>query len=431
MDKQERLLKEIKEMVSFRLDFNKEPTDEEVMELITCAVLEKAREYYLDIEEKEHLIRVVFNAMRRLGVLQPLLEDSSVTEIMVNGPEQVFIEKEGRIVETDIRIESREKLEDMIQNIVAGVNRTVNEASPLVDARLKDGSRVGVILQPIALNGPILTIRKFPQEPLTMEDLIRYGSISEEAAEILRILVEAKYNIFICGGTGSGKTTFLNALSNFIPPDERVITIEDSAELQINRVKNLVRTETRNVNTEGKGGVGIRDLIKISLRMRPERIVVGEVRGEEALDMLQAMNTGHDGSLSTGHANSCRDMLNRLATMVLMAAPLPHDAINQQIASAIDIIIHLSRLRDKSRRVVEIVELKGYENREFSLNPLFVFEEKGEKPDGSLQGELKGTGNLLVRTQKLRMAGKSLLGKVENEGYVRETVGGAGQQERT
>jgi len=316
--------------------------------------------------------------MRRLDVLQPLIDDKSITEIMINGPDSIFIERDGRVSKLNVKFESRRKLEDVIQTIVSRVNRTVNEASPIVDARLPDGSRVNVVLPPIALNGPVVTIRKFPEKPMTIEQLIKYGSITEEVAEVLERLVKAKYNIFICGGTGSGKTTFLNALSNFIPKDERIVTIEDSAELQITGVENIVRLETRNANTEGKGEITIRDLIRTSLRMRPERIIVGEVRGKEALDMLQAMNTGHDGSLSTGHANSTKDMLSRLETMVLSGAEMPLEAIRQQIASAIDIIIHLGRLRDKSRRTLEITEVVEYKNGQIVLNPLYEFVEEGK-----------------------------------------------------
>lgn len=399
------LLHEIKDTVSARLDLNRGYSDEEYEEIITRVVFEKAREHYLDMTERQELIRQVFNEMRRLGALQPLLEDESITEVMVNGPQHVFIEQDGRIKESGITIESQEKLEDMIQAIVARVNRVVNEASPLVDARLKDGSRVSVILPPIALDGPVITIRKFPSKPLTVEELIRKGSFTHEAAEFLNKMVRARCNIFICGGTGSGKTTFLNALANFIPPEERIVTIEDSAELQLKSLKNVVRTETRNAGSQSRGQVSIRDLIKMSLRLRPDRIIVGEVRGPEALDMLQAMNTGHDGSLSTGHGNSPQDMLRRLETMVLMGATLPLQAVRQQIASALDVIIHLSRLRDKTRRVLEITEVVGYENQEIVLNPLFIFREKGESDQGEVLGQLEKSGSQLINTQKCQMAG--------------------------
>ena len=402
------LLQDIKRIIGENIDLKKELCDEEIEEIITKAVFEKARETYISVSEKQFLISYIFNSMRRLDIIQPLLDDHTVTEIMINGPKDIFIEQEGRLRKLELSFESREKLEDVIQSIVSKVNRTVNESSPIVDARLEDGSRVSVVLQPIALNGPILTIRKFSEKPLTMEQLLACGSINKQAAEVLERMVRARYNLFICGGTGSGKTTFLNVLSNFIPPDERIVTIEDSAELQIINVKNIVRLETRNANTEGKGQITIRDLIRTSLRMRPDRIIVGEVRGGEALDMLQAMNTGHDGSLSTGHANSTKDMLSRLETMVLMASAFPLEAIRQQIASALDVIIHLGRLRDKSRRVLEISEVAGYQDGEIKLNPLFVFREEKEsdkESENELSEELgrdKGTGDkvrgTLVRT---------------------------------
>jgi len=401
----ETLLREIREIINERVDYNKDITDDEMKELVMNTVFERSRQQYMSIQDKQEIIQAIFNSMRRLDVLQPIIEDKTVTEIMVNGPDNIFIEKEGKIMRLETAFESRERLEDVIQSIVAKVNRTVNEASPMVDARLSDGSRVSVVLPPIALNGPILTIRKFPEKPITMEQLIEFGSITEEASEMLKALVKAKYNIFISGGTGSGKTTFLNALSSFIPEDERIITIEDSAELQISGIDNIVRLETRNANTEGKGEITIRQLIKTSLRLRPERIIVGEVRGEEALDMLQAMNTGHDGSLSTGHANSTEDMLSRLETMVLSAAQMPLEAIRQQIASAINIIIHLSRIRDKSRKVMEISEVVGYINGKIRLNPLFVYEEEGETADKRVVGSLKRTSNDLVNRYKLKMAG--------------------------
>jgi len=401
------LISEIKQAVNNNIDLNKDISDEEIKEAITQAVFERSAKTYLSIAEKQDIITAVFNSMRRLDVLQPLVDDKSITEIMINGPDNIFIEKGGKVFKTDVRFESRQKLENVIQSIVSKVNRTVNEASPIVDARLKDGSRVNVVLPPVALNGPVMTIRKFPDRPMTIEQLIESGSITEEAAQVLQRMVISKYNIFICGGTGSGKTTFLNALSNFIPQDERIVTIEDSAELQIVNIENIVRMETRNVNTEGKGEITIRDLIKASLRMRPDRIIVGEVRGAEALDMLQAMNTGHDGSISTGHANSTKDMLSRLETMVLCGAQLPLDAIRQQIASAIDILVHLSRLRDKSRRVMEITEIIGYSDREIKLNPLFVFEEEGETADKRVIGTLRRTKNKIIHKYKFKLAGVS------------------------
>jgi len=406
-EEREELISEIKQTVNNNIDLKKDISDEEIKEAITQAVFERSSRSYLSISEKRDIITAVFNSMRRLDVIQPLVDDKSITEIMINGPDNIFIEKDGKVFRTDVCFESRQKLENVIQSIVSKVNRTVNEASPIVDARLKDGSRVNVVLPPIALNGPVMTISKFPDRPMTIEQLIELGSITEEAARVLQRMVIAKYNIFICGGTGSGKTTFLNALSNFIPKDERIVTIEDSAELQIVNIENIVRMETRNANTEGKGEISIRDLIKTSLRMRPERIIVGEVRGAEALDMLQAMNTGHDGSISTGHANSTKDMLSRLETMVLCGAQLPLDAIRQQIASGIDILVHLSRLRDKSRRVMEITEIVEYSDREIKLNPLFVFEEEGETADKRVIGTLKRTKNKMVHKYKFKLAGVS------------------------
>ena len=398
---------EVRKIVADRLDLLKEITDEEIQAEISKVVMEISKEQYLTLGEKKELLEGVFNSMRGLDVLQPLVDDPSITEIMINGPHRVFVEQAGKLYQKNISFGSNEKLENIILNIVAKVNRTVNEANPIVDARLLDGSRVNVVLPPIALDGPTVTIRKFPETPMTVEQLIAYKSITEEVAEVLERLVKAKYNIFISGGTGSGKTTFLNALSNFIPKDERIITIEDSAELQIQGIPNLVRLETRNANMEGKGEITIRDLIKSSLRMRPERIVVGEVRGAEALDMLQAMNTGHDGSLSTGHANSTKDMLSRLETMVLSGNQIPIDAIRQQIASAIDIIIQLTRLRDKSRRTIEISELVEYKNGEIVLNTLYKFEEEGEDEEKHIIGSLKRTENPMKHTFKLRMAGLS------------------------
>ncbi len=397
----------IREIVSQRIDLTRNISDDEIREVIAQVVSEYSQREYLSLNEKSEIMEAVFNSMRGLDVLQPLVDDPSITEIMINGPHNVFIEKNGRLFKTDVDFVTNEKLENVIVNIVSKVNRTVNEANPIVDARLLDGSRVNVVLPPIALCGPTVTIRKFPEDPMTMQKLIGFGSLTEEVAELLERMVRAKFNIFISGGTGSGKTTFLNALSNYIPKDERVITIEDSAELQIEGVENLVSLETRNANMEGKGEVTIRDLIRSSLRMRPERIVVGEVRGAEALDMLQAMNTGHDGSLSTGHSNSTRDMLSRLETMVISGNNIPIEAIRQQIASAIDIIIQLSRLRDKSRRTIEIAEVAGYENGEVKLNVLYKFVEHGEDPDGRIIGGLERTGNPMINKYKFHMAGLS------------------------
>lgn len=404
-DRRDKLIQQIKEIVCHSIDLKKDPTDEDIDNVITEIVFKKAKEHHITVSERQEIIRTIFNSMRRLDILQPLIDDKSITEIMINGPDNVFIERDGKVIKLDAAFENDKKLENIIQSIVGKVNRSINESSPIVDARLSDGSRVNAVLPPIALNGPTLTIRKFPEKPMTIEKLIEYESLKEEAADILRRMVIAKYNIFICGGTGSGKTTFLNALSNFIPPDERIVTIEDSAELQIINIPNIVRMETRDANTEGKGEITVRDLIKNSLRMRPDRIIIGEVRGAEALDMLQAMNTGHDGSLSTGHGNSTVDMLRRLETMVLSGTSMPLDAIRHQISSAIDIIIHLGRLRDKSRRVLEITEVLGYRDGEIELNPLFKFLEEGETEDKKIIGTLKRTENKMVNTLKFKMAG--------------------------
>lgn len=401
----ELLIREIRSKVSANMDMSRDFSDDEIREFIMGVVFELSKQHYMDLMERKELIEAVFNSMRRLDVLQPIIEDKSVTEIMVNGSNSIFVEREGKIFCLNMRFENDEKLEDVIQSIVSRTNRTVNEASPIVDARLPDGSRVNVVLKPVALNGPILTIRKFPETPMTMLQLIDASSLTREAAEALMSFVKARYNIFIFGGTGSGKTTFLNALAGLIPSDERIITIEDSAELQIENIKNIVRLETRNPNIEGRGQITIRDLIKTSLRMRPERIIVGEVRGAEAFDMLQAMNTGHDGSLSTGHANTPMDMLGRLETMVLSAAALPLDAIRQQVASAIDILVHLSRLRDRSRRVLGIFEVEGCTKGHIKLNPLFEFIDKGDLPDGKVEGSLERTGNKLKNIEKFKMAG--------------------------
>lgn len=370
---------------------------------------EMFQDVYIPIEEKADITDQVYSAIRGLGILDSIIHDDTITEVMINGPDHVFIEQNGRVRRISDTFENEQKLEDIIQRVVGMAGREVNQANPIVDTRLPDGSRVNVVLPPISLNGAIVTIRKFSKEPMTIAKLIEYGSITQEIADVLEILVKAKYNIFICGGTGSGKTTFLNAVSHFIPKDERIITIEDSAELQIEGLDNLVSLETRNANTAGVGAVTIRDLIRSSLRMRPERIIVGEVRGAEALDMLQAMNTGHDGSLSTGHANSTKDMLSRLETMVLTGAEgLPLDAVRQQIASAIDIIIHLSRLRDRSRKTMEITEVTGYENGQIQLNPLYVFEEDENSTLERVIGSLKRTKNPLVNQLKLRIAGINL-----------------------
>ena len=404
------LKKEIRRRILESLTFERQMPDEELAELIDEEILNFSGGG-LRLQERLLLQKELFDSFRRLDILQELVDDPEITEIMVNGPEEIFVESKGRIRRWEKRFESKEQLLDLIQQIVSSVNRIVNTSSPIADARLADGSRVHVVLEPVALDGPILTIRKFP-EPVTMERLLSYGSISEEAAVFLQKLVEARYNIFVSGGTGAGKTTFLNALSEFIPSGERVITIEDSAELRLRHIENLVRLETREANAEGQGAIGIGMLIRAALRMRPDRILIGEVRGKEALDLLQAMNTGHDGSFSTGHANSPRDMLARLETMVLMAAELPLPAIRSQIASAVDIMVHVARLRDKSRKVTAIEEVDRYENGEIILNSLYRFQEHekgGEKNEASrrVEGGLEKTGELRHR-EKLRMAGIEL-----------------------
>lgn len=404
-EREQQLVAEIKKYVTENLPLSK-MEDEELEEKIEDIVAQRLQGAYCPIDQKVSVVQQVYSSIRGFGLLDSIISDDTITEVMINGPENVFIEQNGRLFKLDKQFESQRRLEDIIQRIVGLAGREVNQANPICDTRLPDGSRVNVVLPPIALCGPTLTIRKFSKTPMTIEKLIQYGSITQEIADKLQLLVKAKYNIFICGGTGSGKTTFLNALSNYIPKDERVITIEDSAELQITGVENLVSLETRNANASGAGQITIRDLIKSSLRMRPERIVVGEVRGGEALDMLQAMNTGHDGSLSTGHANSTEDMLSRLETMVLQgAAGLPLEAIRQQIASAVDIIIHLSRLRDKSRKTMEICEVVGYEKGEIILNPLYVFEEDENSTLEKVSGSLNRTKNPMKNDFKLRLAG--------------------------
>lgn len=385
----ERLQKEIRK----KIDFSRDVPDEEIADLIDEIILKKARTSFLSIDDKLRLRQELFYSIRRLDILQELVDDNSVTEIMVNGTDSIFIERKGALQRWDKHFDSVQTLQDVIQRIVAKSNRVVNESSPIVDARLENGSRVNVVLNPVALNGPILTIRRFPDKPIGMKDLVNFGAITEEAVEFLRKLVICGYNIFISGGTGSGKTTFLNALSNFIPDDQRVITIEDSAELQIQNVPNLVRLETRNANVEGCQPITIRDLIRSSLRMRPDRIIVGEVRGAEAMELLSAMNTGHDGSLSTGHGNSTADMMARLETMILMGIELPLAAIRRQLSSGIDIIVHLGRLRDKSRKVLEISEMCGIENGEIKVVPLFLFQETGMS-GRKIVGELNRVGTL-------------------------------------
>lgn len=390
------------ERVMLNMDMSKETGEEELQEIIRSVLDEAAKEEFLSLSEKIRISRELFNAFRRLDILQDLIEDDTVTEIMVNGIENIFYEKGGRIFRTDRHFISEDRLNDVIQQIVGSANRYVNETSPIVDARLSDGSRVNVVLKPVAVNGPIMTIRKFPKEAVTMKQLVRMGSLTEEAAAFIEILVKSKYNIFVSGGTGAGKTTFLNAMSDYIPKDERIITIEDNAELQIRGVDNLVSLESRNANLEGEGAVSIRDLIKSALRMRPDRIIVGEVRGEETVDMISsAMLNGHSGSMSTGHANNPADMLHRLETMMMMGIDLPLQAIQRQIASALDVIIHLGRLRDKSRRVLQIEEILGYEEGRIQTKTLYEFREEGmedEKVKGSIVkvSEIENRGKLMA-----------------------------------
>ncbi len=409
----------IRENLLKQIEYRVDASDEEVLSIIEEEILVLSKDQYLPLATKNRLRMEIFHSIRKYDILQQLIEDSSVTEIMVNGISDIFIERNGKLERFHAQFESKEKLEDVIQQIVSKSNRVVNESHPIVDARLSltdredteilaDAScRVNVVLSPIAINGPILTIRRFPDKPIEMEDLIRMQSISIRAAEFLEKLVICKYNIFISGGTGSGKTTFLNVLSGYIPQNERIITIEDSAELKLQNIDNLVRLETRNANMEGVVPITIRDLIKSSLRMRPDRIIVGEVRGAEALDMIQAFNTGHDGSLSTGHSNSAKDMLSRLETMILMAMDLPLEAIRRQIASGVDLIVHLGRLRDRSRRILSIDEIIGYEDGEIKLQTLFEFEEQEETEDGRIIGMLVEK-NPLLHTEKIKMAGCDL-----------------------
>ncbi|MDE6944754.1 MAG: CpaF family protein [Lachnospiraceae bacterium] len=404
MESREERKKRLREKLAESIDYATEKTDEEIQEMIDDMLTKESKVAPLGLVQREQLRRELFHAIRKLDVLQDLVDDPHITEIMINGPEHIFIEKEGRLYRSELRFESQEQLHNVIQQIVADCNRVVNEASPIVDARLRGGARVNVVLNPVALNGPIVTIRRFPDKPIMMEDLIAYGSLTREVSEWLRKLVQAKYNIMISGGTGSGKTTFLNALSYYIPVEERIITIEDSAELQILGLPNLVRMEKRNANVEGCSEIGIRDLIKTSLRMRPDRIIVGEVRGGEAFDMMQCLNTGHDGSMSTGHANSAADMLSRLENMIMMGMDIPLAAIRQQIASGVDLIVHLGRLRDRSRKVLEIAEVLGYEEDKIALKTLFQFTETGEDTEGRVVGVLQKKGELSY-VDKLQAAG--------------------------
>ena len=405
--------RELRERVLEQIDYGREMTDAEVEDVIDEVMFQNDRIQQFSVRSRQRVKKELFDSLRRLDILQIFVDDPTITEIMINGKDCMFVEREGRLEELQMSFESQEKLQQVIGQIVAGCNRVVNEASPIVDARLENGARVNIVMKPVALNGPVVTIRRFPQKPIVMEDLLRMQSLDAEAAGFLQMLVRAGYNIFISGGTGSGKTTLLNVLSGYIGAGERVITIEDNAELQLQGIRNLVRLEVRNNNTEGCQEVSIRDLIRTSLRMRPDRIIVGEVRGTEAADMLQAMNTGHEGSMSTGHANSARDMLSRLENMVRMGMEIPLHAIRQQIASGIDILIHLGRLRDRSRRILEIAEIIGCEEGRYEINTLYEFEETGPEAD-RIRGRLVKKGELF-HVRKLRMAGISYPAGIREE----------------
>lgn len=404
-DKEKQLAAAVRKRVLEELEYETDVTDEKMEEMVSRVLEEELKKDFLPFHRRVFLGQEIFYSLRKLDILQNLIDNPSITEIMVNGPDSIFVEEEGRIYKINQRFESEEKLKNIIQMIVAKCNRVVNDMSPIVDARLENGSRVNVVLNPVALNGPILTIRRFPKNPFCMENLIALGALTKEAAMLLKKLVIAGYNIIVSGGTGSGKTTFLNALSGYIPKDERIITIEDSAELQLLEIENLVRMETKNANTESGKPIFIRDLIKTSLRMRPDRIIVGEVRGPEAMDMVcSAMNCGHDGSMSTVHANNAKDTLLRLETMILMAASLPVLAIRQQISSGVDIIVHLGRLRDKSRKVIEIIEVIGMEDGEIITNPLYRFQEKRVNSTNKVEGQLEMIGEI-THVAKLQTAG--------------------------
>ena len=386
----EKISKEtIREKVISTIDMTREPQEKELHEIIDRIMEEELKEKYLTIKERIKIHKEVFNSIKGLGILEDLLEMDEVTEIMINGRNHIFIEKVGRIIPYDDSIESEERLQDIIQQIVAKTNRRVNESNPIVDTRLEDGSRVNVVLPPVALDGAVITIRKFAKEKITINQLIKWGTLTREVSDLLEKLVVAGYNIFVSGGTGSGKTTFLNVLSNFIPNDQRVVTIEDSAELQLKSVDNIVRLEARQANSQGENEITIRDLIKTSLRMRPDRIIVGEVRGAEALDMVQSLNTGHDGSMSTGHGNSPKDMLARLETMVLMGADIPLNAIRSQLAAGIDIMVHLARMPDKTRKVIEINEIQEFKDNQIILNKLYCMENGKLKKVGTLKNIFK------------------------------------------
>lgn len=401
-------MKELKAQVMQRMDPSAEMDEQSIYEIIDDVIHSFSRERIISADRKSVYRKMIFNDIKRLDILQELLEDDSITEIMINGYDNIFYEREGKITKWDRQFESADRLRDIVQRIAGASNKIINEAVPIADTRLADGSRVNIVMNPVAINGPIITIRKFYDTPLSIDKMIEIGSISDQAAEFLEKLVRAKYNIFISGGTGSGKTTFLNALSNYIPKDERVITIEDSAELKLMGISNLVRLEARNANVEGNNAVTIRDLIKSALRMRPDRVIVGEIRGAEAIDMIQAMNTGHDGSLSTGHANGPEDMIRRIETMVLMGMDMPLEAIRGQIASAIDIVVQLGRLRDKTRRVLSISEVTGLKNGEVSMHRMYEFVEEGTSESGRIIGTIRSVGDGLIRKEKMAAAGISV-----------------------
>ncbi|MDD6148155.1 MAG: CpaF family protein [Lachnospiraceae bacterium] len=395
-----RLEDELRQRVLSQIDLSQTIEDEQIKTYVRREIRSLGRNVPIGIEERKALERRVFNSLRKLDILQELLENDDITEIMINGPKDIFVEEKGQIRKLDKTFSTGERLHDVIQQIAAQNNEIVNETHPILDTKV-DGTRVCIVMNPVSLEHPIVSIRKFPKEPITIEKLISYGSISPEIAEFLKKAVVSRYNIFISGGTSSGKTTFLNALTEYVPADQRVITIEDSAELQIMGIPNLVRLESRNATLEGKLEVTIRDLVKTSLRLRPDRIIVGECRGGEALEMLQAMGTGHPGSISTGHANSAKDMVSRLETMVLMAGgvELPLDAIRKQISSGIDLIIQLGRLKDRSRRLLEICEVVGMEDGEVKLNSLYRLDQE----NGMIW---KRTGQL-IHTEKMDIQGFS------------------------
>ena len=420
------LQEELKERVVHQLEMTETLEDEVVGRTIDRVILDASGERYIPLKEKLQLRKRIFHAIRGLDILSPLLEDPKITEIMINGTDPIYIERDGKILETAVHFSDEERLRSVIGQMISSVNRTVNETSPIVDAVLPDGSRVNVVLGGVSRDGSAVTIRKFPEHSYSMDDLIRMGSLDRKTAEFLLLLVRARYNLFISGGTGSGKTTFLNALTEGIPEEERVITIEDVAELRLRGPKNRVRLEARNANVEGKNAISIRELVRTSLRMRPDRIIIGEVRDAAAADMIQAMITGHEGSLSTGHANSVRDMLIRLETMMLQAEDIPITAIRRRIASALDVVIHLGRLRDRTRRVLEITEITGCKGDEIMLNPLFLFEDAGEN-NGRVQGKLCLVDQLM-KVEKLKMAGcyelysalqEEVREGTENDGYGR------------